>query len=51
VKVTTEEFPAGLRCCDCGNEILPGDYYEAAPVGMTEGGVPVEELVCLRCAP
>lgn len=44
--VTAEEFPYGLVCAECHDEIDNGETYHAAP---TEDQM-VQKLLCTDCA-
>lgn len=58
IEVTYDDFPDGLRCADCTNEIQWGDRYTERPEGMmgdtfadlTDEPVIEVSLICLRCA-
>lgn len=47
--VTTEEFPHGIRCAECHEEILPGQFYALRADSISEYGSTWEELVCVVC--
>ncbi len=46
---TAAEFPHGLKCANCGQDIDEGTPYTGAPEGLV-GDEPVDLLVCLGCA-
>ncbi len=47
--VGSEEFPDGLVCIDCHQEILSGMPYESRPDCVLTDGALCEELVCIPC--
>ena len=58
IEVTYQDFPDGLRCSDCGNEIHWGDRYSERLEGLmgdefadlTDEPVAEVSPVCMRCA-
>lgn len=47
--VTDGEFPHGLCCAECKQEITVGHLYTSRPESISETGSLMEELVCATC--
>lgn len=47
--VTEEDFPDGLVCPGCGQEVTEGQPYASTPDGAFPDGSPVFLLTCVYC--
>lgn len=44
-----EEWPHGLRCCDCDHSFLNGEAYGSRLEAVTQEGIPVTVIACVVC--